>query len=56
MKINDDRKVRIALSQMKKPGRMILLTVKCNEELRKAPPKDGEFERAWFRLVNEDTN
>ena len=40
---------------MKKPGRMILLTVKCFD-LRKHPPKEGEFERAWYRLVNEDTN
>lgn len=34
---------------------MILLTVKCFE-LRRAPPKQGEFDRAWFRLTNEDTN
>ena len=37
---------------MKKPGRMILLTVRTND-LRKSPPKEGEFDRAWFRLVNE---
>ncbi len=55
LKINDDRKVRIILSSMKKPGRMILLTVKCFD-LRKSPPKEGEFDRAWFRIVNEDTN
>ena len=24
--------------------------------MRKSPPKEGEFDRAWFRLVNEDTN
>lgn len=34
---------------------MILLTVKTFE-LRKNPPKDGEFDRAWFRIINEDTN
>ena len=34
---------------------MILLTVRCFD-LRKSPPKEGEFDRAWFRLVNEDTN
>lgn len=55
LKINDDKKVRIVLSAMKKPGRMILLTVKCFD-LRRSPPRDGEFDRAWFRLVNEDTN
>lgn len=55
LKINDDRKVKITLSQMRKPGRMILLTVKCFD-LKKQPPKEGEFTRAWYRLVNEDTN
>ena len=55
LKINDDRKVRIVLSQMKKPGTMILFTVKCFD-LRKNPPKEGEFDRAWYRLNNEDTN
>ena len=34
---------------------MILLTVKTFD-LRKSPARDGEFDRAWFRLVNEDTN
>lgn len=34
---------------------MLLLTVKCYS-LRKSPPKDGEFDRAWYRIINEDTN
>lgn len=34
---------------------MILFTVRTFE-LRKNPPKDGEFDRAWYRLTNEDTN
>lgn len=34
---------------------MILLTVKCFD-LRKQPSKEGEFDRAWYRIVNEDTN
>lgn len=55
LKLNDDKKVRIVLSQMKKPGTMILMTVKTFD-LRKNPPKDGEFDRAWYRLTNEDTN
>lgn len=40
---------------MKKTGTMLLLTVKTFD-LRKQPPKDGEFDRAWYRLTNEDTN
>lgn len=55
LKLNDDKKVKIVLSQIKKPGHMLLLTVKCFD-LRKNPPKEGEFDRAWFRLINEDTN
>jgi hypothetical protein len=55
LKLNDDRKIRITLSSMKKPGRMILLTVRTND-LRRNPPKEGEFDRAWFRLNNDDTN
>ncbi len=55
LKLNDDRKVRITLSHITKPGTMILLTVKCFD-LRKNPPKEGEFDRAWFRLIDEETN
>lgn len=34
---------------------MILLTVR-GIDMRMKPPKQGEFDRAWFRLNNEDTN
>ena len=57
LKINDDRKIQISMNQIKEPGTMILLTV------RQFVPKDGrvlgkegEFDRAWFRLSNEETN
>ena len=57
MKINDDRKIQISFNQIKEEGTMILLTV------RQFVPKDGrvigkegEFDRAWFRLSNEETN
>ena len=55
LKLNDDKKIRITLSAMKKPGRMILLTVRTTD-LRKSPPKEGEFDRAWYRLNNDDTS
>jgi hypothetical protein len=45
----------MTLSQIKKQGHMLLFLVKCFE-LRKNPPKDGEFDRAWYRITNEDTN
>lgn len=34
---------------------MVLLTVRTTD-LRSQPPKEGEFDRAWFRVNNEDTN
>jgi len=57
LKVNDDKKVRIDLNELSKipKGKMILLTVKC-VDMRKAPPKPGEFDRAWYRVINEDTN
>lgn len=58
LNINDDRKVKINLIDLIKagtPGDMILLTVKCFD-LKKSPPTKGEFDRAWYRLINEDTN
>lgn len=55
LKLNDDKKIRITLSQMKKPGRMILLTARTYD-LRKNPPKEGEFDRAWYRLNNDETS
>ena len=57
LKINDDRKIQISFNQITERGTMILLTV------RQFVPKDGrvigkegEFDRAWFRLSNEETN
>lgn len=57
LKIDDDRKIQISFNQIKESGTMILLTV------RQFVPKDGrvigkegEFDRAWFRLCNEETN
>ena len=55
LKLNDDKKVKISLATLAKKGRMVLLTVKTND-LRIKPAKEGEFDRAWFRLNNEDTN
>jgi len=55
MTLNDDKKVRISLSTLAKKDRMVLLTVKTYD-MRMKPPKEGEFDRAWFRLNNEETN
>jgi hypothetical protein len=34
---------------------MVLLFVR-SFDLRAQPPKEGEFDRAWFRLNDEETN
>mmetsp|Transcript_16170 Transcript_16170/g.27359 ORF Transcript_16170/g.27359 Transcript_16170/m.27359 type:complete len:330 (+) Transcript_16170:558-1547(+) len=56
LKINDDRKIHLALGGIKEPGTMIMLVVKNFDNRNKTPPSEGEFDRAWFRLYNEDTN
>jgi len=56
LKINDDRKVQILLGAIKEPGTMIMLLVREFDNTGKPPAKEGEFDRAWFRLANEETN
>jgi len=56
LKINDDRKVQILLGAIKEPGTMIILLVKEFDNTGKPPAKEGEFDRAWFRIANEETN
>lgn len=55
LKINDDKKIMIGLSALKKPGISIFLIIKEND-LTGKPVKEGDFDRAWFRVSNEDTN
>ena len=57
LKINDDRKIQISFNQIKDEGTMILLTVRqFVPKDGRVIGKDGEFDRAWFRLSNEETN
>jgi len=56
LRINDDRKVRLTLSDFKdRRDMMILLTVRCND-LKGKSFDASTFKQAWFRLQNEDTN
>ena len=56
LKINDDRKVRLTLSDFKdRRDLMIILTVRMNELKGKSVNKDA-YKQAWYRLQNEDTN
>jgi len=56
LKINDDRKVRLTLSDFKdRRDMMILLTVRVNNTKGQSIDKNL-FKQAWFRLQNEDTN
>jgi hypothetical protein len=56
LKINDDRKIQIHLGGIREPGTMIVLCVREFDNTGKPPAKEGEFDRAWFRLANEETN
>lgn len=56
LRINDDRKVRLTLSDFKdRRDMMILLTVRSND-LKGVAADSSFFKQAWFRLQNEDTN
>jgi hypothetical protein len=55
LKMNDDKKVLFDLSKIKRDDLMIFMFVRTFN-LSAAPPKEGEFDRAMFRLSNEETN
>lgn len=55
LKINDDKKIQIQLNAFKEPGVNIFLLVREFDTTGK-PVKEGDFDRAWFRLSNEETN
>lgn len=56
LKINDDRKIQIQLGGIREPGTLIVLCIREFDNTGKPPAKEGEFDRAWFRLANEETN
>ena len=54
LKVNDDRKIKLQLSEFEKdPYTCIFLMVRVNENKR---TKTKHYNQAWFRLQNEDTN
>ena len=56
LKINDDRKVRLTLSDFKnRRDMMILLTVRITD-LKNQNVDPNLYKQAWVRLQNEDTN
>jgi len=55
LKINDDRKIKINLTQIHEEKVSLFLMI-WTHDLRKAPAKEGEFDRAQYRLMDEGTN
>jgi hypothetical protein len=55
LKLNDDKKIKFDISKITRDDVMVLFFVKTFD-LSASPPKEGEFDRAMFRLSNEDTN
>lgn len=55
LKINDDKKIQISLGSIKEEGVMILLLVR-EYDLTGKKVTETEFDKAWFRLSNEETN
>ena len=56
LKINDDKKIQIKFNQYKEAGTMILLTVRQFLNNGQKVGSDENFDRAWVRLSNEETN
>ena len=55
LKINDDRKVKLTLSDFEDDNCMILLTVRAFD-VSGEKVEASQYREAWFRLQNEDTN
>jgi len=55
LKMNDDKKVKLDLGKIKSNDVMIMFFVKTFD-LSAQPPREGEFDRAMFRVLNEETN
>jgi hypothetical protein len=54
LKVNDDRKIKLQLSEFEKdPYTCIFLMARVNDNKR---TKTKHYNQAWFRLQNEDTN
>jgi hypothetical protein len=50
LKINDDRKIKFELDNLKGSGIMILLTVRTYDTRAEKGIKEGAYDQAWFRL------
>jgi hypothetical protein len=44
------------MGAIKEAGTMILLTVREFDVSKKGGHKEGDLDRAWFRLSNDETN
>ena len=55
LKINDDRKASISLL-LQKEVQMILLVIKTKDLSEEKDIKPGQFDRAYFRLIDDETN
>lgn len=55
LKMNDDKKIRLDLAKVWSEQVTVFFLVKTFD-LSASPPTEGEFGRAMFRLLNEDTN
>ena len=56
LKVNDDKKIQIQLGGIRDPGTLIVLCIREFDNTGKPAVKETEYDRAWFRLSNEETN
>ena len=56
LKINDDRKICMNLREFTEPGTQVLFFVRTNDLRGETDIPPNQFDEAWFRLQNDQTN
>ena len=56
LKVNDDRKICMNLSEFTEPGTQVLFFVRTNDLRGETDIPPNQFDEAWFRLQNDQTN
>lgn len=56
MRVNDDRKIEMRLSEFKEPGIQVIFFVRSFDLSKEKDILDGTYDQAWFRIQNETTS
>lgn len=56
MRVNDDRKIEMQLSEFKEPGMQVIFLVRSYDLRSEKDMPEDTYDQAWFRLQNETTS